>query len=311
MASYTKINFEEAEEILNLYDISGIETLMPMGHGISNSNYRVETKNGNELILKISNDKSYQKLLEEQKILQILSDKGFPYSLCPYLTKAGEPVYQYNDLRGVLYPFVKGSIPKPTEKNIEVQAKALAELHNLNLENQFRPIAELNYSPRNIQSFIDRDDCPETFKEYFNKLIEPEKFDFFIKDRLPHGLIHGDFYFDNCLFNKKDELAAMLDFEQAGWGEYVLDLGISISGSCLKGSKIDLKLLEAYKRGYFSVRSMSEEEMKLIDFSVILGLFSIALWRIYRFNINKIDASKIDNYIELLKIAEQFKNERS
>ena len=62
--------------------------------------------------------------------------------------------------------------------------------------------------------------------------IFPERLQDIPYDDFPVGVIHGDLYFDNSLFDA-GELVTLIDFEQSGRGRHILDLGIAISGSCL------------------------------------------------------------------------------
>jgi homoserine kinase type II len=123
--------------------------------------------------------------------------------------------------------------------------------------------------------------------------------------KFAHGVIHGDLYFDNTLFND-NELTTVLDFEQSGRGLYILDIGISLSGTALKNDEVCDEYVDAYLEGYQKFRKIPQQEINLINKSIILGLFSIAVWRMERFIYKKIDPSKSDNYKELLERAEQF-----
>jgi homoserine kinase type II len=44
---------------------------------------------------------------------------------------------------------------------------------------------------------------------------------------LPIGLIHGDLFIDNVLYDG-DALGALLDFEQASWGRLAYDLAVTV-----------------------------------------------------------------------------------
>ena len=44
---------------------------------------------------------------------------------------------------------------------------------------------------------------------------------------LPTGVIHGDLFVDNVLY-LDDQLAALLDFEQASWGRLAYDLAVTV-----------------------------------------------------------------------------------
>jgi len=130
MASYYPIGIEEAEQILAFYGRSQVLKLTPLSLGISNSNYRVDLVN-EIVLLKISNDKNQLQLSDEQAILLYLNECGYPYSLKPFALLDGKLVYTYGQYFGVLYPFVPGIPPGPSDYTCQEVGRGLAELHSL------------------------------------------------------------------------------------------------------------------------------------------------------------------------------------
>lgn len=85
MGSYTKINIEKAQDIINIYfDNKEISSLSALSLGISNSNYKIVLKSKEEYLLKISNDKDINELNREQKILSHLKKITFPIHFTPF-----------------------------------------------------------------------------------------------------------------------------------------------------------------------------------------------------------------------------------
>jgi homoserine kinase type II len=119
------------------------------------------------------------------------------------------------------------------------------------------------------------------------------------------SVIHGDLYYDNTLFNN-EKLGVILDFEQSGRGEAILDLGISISGTCLEKGMIIAPLVSSYLEGYQSVRPLPKEEKAHLIDAICLGLLSISLWRIKRFKEKNMTPLMAASYKELLYSAQMF-----
>lgn len=308
MATYTKITTQLAQEILELYGIENIKTITPMSSGISNTNYKVEIENSSTIILKISNSKPISEIQQEQDILLYLHQQGFKKCLAPLKTTAGKQVYEHNGLLGVVYPFIEGEIPDLSMDSMYEIGCAIGELHTIPIveECPLRKFDDLGYGFEQIIDYINSEDCLEPFKNFFIDLIDEELLNTYLNNTHPLCVLHGDLYYDNCLVNEDGKILRILDFEQAGLGDPLFDIGISISGSCLNNGEIDPELVESYMDGYKSKRQLSESEEKLLDFAIVMGLFSIALWRIERFNKNKIDSSKVDNYLELLQRAANY-----
>lgn len=246
MASYTQIGPIEAEEILRLYDRKKVLKLTPLSLGISNSNYRVDLED-ESVLLKISNDKNQLQLGEEQAILLYLSQRGYPYSLKPFALKTGELVYTYDRYFGVIYPFVQGIPPGPSDYTCKEVGAALARLHSLDHDNsilqQLRPHESVGFGAREILNYSKSSSCPADYREAFDYFF-PDQLNEFLGINFEKGIIHGDLYYDNTLFNN-NRLSAVLDFEQAGQGEYILDLGISLSGTCLEKGRVITPLVNS------------------------------------------------------------------
>ena len=301
MASYTQISLAEAQEILGLYGREKVKKCTPLSLGISNSNYRVDLE-GEVVLLKISNDKNQKQLSDEQAILIYLKEKNYPYSLRPLPLANGSFIYNYKQYFGVLYPFVEGIPPGPSDYTCQEVGKALAQLHKIKHEphelKKLRGHESVGFGPKEILDYIDSKDCPADFKQCFEKLY-PDRLEGFINANFATGIIHGDLYYDNTLFDH-NKISTVLDFEQAGIGEYILDLGISISGTCLEKGLIITPLVNSYLVGYESLRALTSNEKKFLDQAITLGLLSISLWRIKRFFERDLNPMMKNSYQDLL-----------
>ncbi len=301
MASYTQIGISEAEQILGLYGRNKVQKLTPLSLGISNSNYRVDLPN-ETVLLKISNDKNQLQLGQEQAILLYLNECGYPYSLKPHSLTDGKLVYRFGQYFGVLYPFVPGIPPGPSDYTCQEVGKGLAKLHSIKhdpkkLEN-LRSHEAVGFGANEILAYTKSKNCPEDFVDAFKHFF-PDDLNGFINSPFEKGIIHGDLYYDNTLFDN-NRLSSVLDFEQAGIGEYLLDVGISISGTCLEKGRIISPLVNSYLEGYEQVRPLNSIEKKYLDQSIILGLMSISLWRIKRFKERNLNPLMENSYQDLI-----------
>lgn len=297
MGDYTKLQKSEAQDILNLYGKGELVSFCALSLGISNSNYDVKTSS-RRYLLKVSNDKCHKQLTKEQEVLHHLKVEGYPYSLIPFKTNKGELVYEYSNFSGVLYPFVDGIPPGPSDQTCYGIGKALAKLHQIKAVSTIRPHEEVGFGADEIISFVSSSDCPDDFKESFQNIF-PDNLEDFRSNVWDSGLIHGDLYYDNTLFDN-NKLAYLLDFEQAGLGPFILDIGISMSGTCLEKGRILPELVTSYLQGYESERPLQGNEIEHLTDAIIIGLFSIALWRIKRFKLGKLNPEMADSYKELL-----------
>ena len=312
MAVYTELSFEEIQEIVGYYDLGTLLDYFPLSLGISNSNYQISTKTKQgetKYLLKISNDKGLHQLEKEQIILQTLQKLKFPYSICCLLTKDGKSIYEHDHKIGVVFPFVDGIPPGPSDFTCREIGQGLAALHSLDLNgyvDEIRDQDEVGYGPKQILDFISSPECPKDYRSFFNRIFEDQLKEYLNVD-FKKGIIHGDLYYDNTLFDN-NHLKVILDFEQSGIGQLIFDIGISISGTCLEKGRIIRPLIKSFIHGYESVRPLPLEEREFLNHSIILGLFSIALWRVKRFTLGSLDSNRADSYMELIQRAINYKN---
>ncbi|MEC7274838.1 MAG: phosphotransferase [Bdellovibrionota bacterium] len=306
MGDYTKLQLTEAQAIADMYGIGQIKKLQSLSLGISNSNYKVECDQETYL-LKVSNDKGQEELHGEMNILLYLNRLNFPYSLVPFKTTEGLSVYTYQDKFGVLFPFLDGIPPGPSDFTCEEIGRGLAKLHTLSHDDELKTLRDhecVGFGVHEIYDYAHSSAAPEDFRDLFN-LMFPHKLEWFREQKWERGIIHGDLYYDNTLF-KSEALQTLLDFEQGGRGEYLLDLGISISGTCLEKGRLHPNLIRSYLRGYEELRPLPREEKLHLADTIALGLFSIALWRIKRFKEKDLNPLMAESYRELLLRAEIF-----
>lgn len=312
MGVYSKINLTEINDIMQHYQLGKAVDFEATVKGISNSNFKVKMCSGREVLLKISNDKTVEQLANEQSILKVLEKYKYPYSLHPFETIQGKPIYQHDGLHGVVFPFVDGLPPKISHSMCSQVGGALGKLHSLEIHKEdleiVRPHTMVGYGGISIYEYTLRGSAPKDFVDAFNEIF-PERLQNIPYDVFPVGIIHGDLYYDNSLF-KNGNLETLIDFEQAGRGRYILDLGIAISGSCLNASSdsLDKNLIEAFLTGYQAERQMLAIEKEYLDTAILVGFFSIALWRIKRFYEGNLDATKKYNYRQLLERAYNFQS---
>lgn len=301
MGDYSKLNLTEINEILEDFDLGKCIRFNPQGHGISNSNYQILTESQENHLLKVSNDKDLKQLKDEQEILLALKEAGFAYSLVPKLTKKNSAVFQTPKYHGVIFPFALGEVPQISTDVLKKIAKAIAKLHKVEINNKnIREHTEVGYNLEQIDQFVQSPKCPDDYKEAYQNVFSKDDLKKLKDFKWTRTIIHGDLYFDNTLFTN-GELETILDFEQSGMGEDMLDLGISISGSCLLGSELHAPYIKDFIESYNEERELSNEQRNIIPLAIHLGLFSISLWRIKRFYYGSLDPLKKHSYRELLQ----------
>jgi homoserine kinase type II len=305
MASYTSLTTKEIDEILGLYGLGQAINVRPMLHGISNTNYLITlAADAKEVLLKVSNDKDFNEVESEMRILDHLQSQGFSYCLIPLKLPNGESVYRYGPHHGAIFPKALGEVAKIDAQTCFAMGEVLAKLHLIPTSGaELRIYPSVGHDLEKITNYCTLPQCPPDFKAAFQNLVQQRGWSEFVSyyNSLPPVLIHGDLYYDNVFF-KNNKITVLLDFEQAGIGNPILDLGIAISGSCLKGGQLDDELIRQYVRGYQSVHKHFSLPPTLLPVAVGLGLLSISLWRIERFLERNLSEAKKYSYQKLLQL---------
>ncbi|MFQ3207164.1 MAG: homoserine kinase type II [Glaciecola sp.] len=80
-----------------------------------------------------------------------------------------------------------------------------------------------------------------------------------LSDSLPRGLIHGDLFNDNLVF-ENGKFKAIIDFEEACFYYSVFELGMAIVGTCFSNTSIDFNKVTALVDGYQQIRPLEPIE---------------------------------------------------
>jgi homoserine kinase type II len=104
------------------------------------------------------------------------------------------------------------------------------------------------------------------------------------RDRaLPAGLIHGDLFRDNVLF-QGDAIAALLDFESASFGPFAYDVAVCLLAWCYTdGLRFDCAA--GLLAGYHAERPLSARELEQLEVEGAIACLRFATTRISDFSL--------------------------
>jgi homoserine kinase type II len=103
---------------------------------------------------------------------------------------------------------------------------------------------------------------------------------------LPAGLIHGDLFRDNVLW-QDGELRALLDFESASRGIFAYDIMVCVHAWCY-GDGYQLSHVAALLDGYAKVRALEAREWQLLPALGALAALRFATTRITDFSLRAV-----------------------
>jgi len=215
-------------------------------------------------------------------------------------TVANELVTRWKGRPLMLKDYIHGDVVENLDDAQLVQAgSALAKLHK---------ISPPKYLPAHHDYGI------ETFPRLFDLGINlkyekwlARKYDFLTSKmpvELPRGLIHGDLFFDNVLFDGKD-LAAIIDFEDACHGYLIFDLGMAAVGLCCSSENISLPKVRLLIQGYQNVGALDQTERENLLLFIEYAAIATSSWRFWKFNIDTPLADMSQHYKRMVALAEK------
>jgi homoserine kinase type II len=260
MAVLTAASFAEVRALLLHLGLGELRALTGIPAGSVNSNFALDLEGGKRLFLRIYEEQDEDGARREASLLQDLAAAGVrtPAPLAPIAHLSGKPA--------AVFPWREGGIRcQRTVSTADVRkvGEALARVHaaGTGLREPPRPsrFGEADLLLR--ISRIARAEDPALAAQAAplrEKLVEWSA----RRDAgLPRGLIHGDLFRDNVLWERADqgEIAALLDFESASEGVFAYDLMVTALAWCV-GDTLDAGLVREMIAGYESVRALTAAE---------------------------------------------------
>jgi homoserine kinase type II len=259
MARLTPLSRAEGASIGREHGLE-VSDVVSLEAGSVNSNFRLATTDGGRYFLRIYEEQGAEGAARELALLGALSRAGVATTL-PLARldgglsfHAGKPV--------AVYPWIEGEIlcqKQVTPRHCEEVGRALAALH--------LATPGLGALPRGRFGVVDvmaRLDRVEAAGERFAPVARAirgrlESYRSRRDADLPRGIIHGDLFRDNVLW-QGDSIAALIDFESASEGSFVFDIMVTIEAWCY-GEAFELPLVQAFIQGYHRARPLSPQEL--------------------------------------------------
>ncbi len=254
MALYTEVSLDEARA---LFEGTGVEPVAIEGlvAGSVNSNFRVQAADGGCFFLRVFEEQGAEGAHAELTLLRRLHARAVPVSLPlfdPPRSHRGKPAQAFPWVRGD-HRCQRGVQPA----DVEAVGRALAAVH-LAGSDAVRPS---RFDPEGLRARLDA--IAGADDPALASLASPlgRKLDEILAARsgsAPRGLVHGDLFRDNVLF-EGDRLVALLDFESAADGVLAFDLAVTWLAWCF-GDSFDAGLSRALVRGYEAVRPLTGDD---------------------------------------------------
>ncbi len=285
MSVFTTLTLDEVRTWLRDFDLGEINELRGIAAGITNTNYFVVTENS-RYVLTIFEHNKLEELPYFVDLMAHLSKQGV---LCP------KPIADKN---GLALHVLKG---KPTLMVSCLQGKDVATPNLAQVRQVALVLANMHLAGESFkqESLNQRGQAwfEQTSQKVLPKLNPQEQVllqselayqQALDTSHLPHGVIHGDLFRDNVLFDG-DALGGFIDFYYACNDVLLYDVAIAVNEWCLHHNGADLgniddEKVEVFLSAYQSVRPFSAAESA--SWHALLRRAALRFWlsRLYDFH---------------------------
>jgi homoserine kinase type II len=126
---------------------------------------------------------------------------------------------------------------------------------------------------------------------------------------LPRGLIHGDLFYDNLLFDPLSGMPggfkAIIDFEEACHYHLIFELGMGIVGACVNDITINLDKARALVDGYQQVRPLAQIEKESLQLFARYAAVATSYWRFNKYIIEESSEDRAGHHWQMVQIAKE------
>ena len=291
MAVYTVLEPAEVGAFLLEYGAGELRRFEPIAAGIENTTYRVETATPagvRQYVLTLFERDSSEHVAETEALVLALAARGVP---CPAPLRLPNTEATVGVLRGkaaVVVPWLEGrTVSTATAGHLEALGTVLARLHLAGAELSFsregpQLVSVLCPWARDLAGRV-RNSHPELAQLLCREADEQEKLD---DEGLPSGVIHGDLFLDNVLFDEQHGfpvVRGLLDFHLAGRGPWLFDLAVVLLDAAWLGNGVCGDLTRALLRAYRAERPVEPGEFRWLPAYIRRAALRFLCLRVERF----------------------------
>jgi homoserine kinase type II len=303
MAQITQLKRHEVMRFAERFALPDVLSYSPLEGGASNSSYVITTSEG-RFVLSVCDEKTLNEIVVNNSLLLNLEEHDFPTTRLCRSTDRQYVLTHDSGIPGPRIPvimkhYVEGTVPESL--NHEMTADLGRWIAKLHMIPSTEGLPESHPYGMDFFSHVTEHHPDDAFSHWLGK--QKQKFQEEIPATLQRGLVHGDIFCDNLVYNG-DELSAVLDFQEACKYPYVFDIGMAIVGCCDKDGLTNRSAARILINAYESLRPLSSDEKGCIPIMIEYAATSTAFWRYRQYNIRNPDVTKKEHHTKMVKVAE-------
>jgi len=276
MSVYTELSYDDIDSILAEYMLGALKSYEGIAAGIENSNFFVDTDSG-RYVLTIFERMNAGELPYFMRLMHHLAGEGVA---CPDVMERKDASLLFNiaGKQGCIVSCLPGrTLDVLNNTQLESSGAALANLHLAGAsfdESRENPTG-FAWLQETIAAVLDG--TRERYGADAADLLQDElRFQqSYTWKGLPCGVIHGDLFTDNVLF-EGDTVSGIIDFYYAHDAAYVMDIAISLNAQAVLLEEDDRERMQAFLAGYEQVRTLEQAEKDALP--GLLRLAALRFW---------------------------------
>jgi homoserine kinase type II len=285
---FTVLGDSELSDLAQAFGLGAVRTHRTIAAGTINSNFELTTDSG-RYFLRVNEGKAEVDVAWESRLVAALAAAGV-VTPPPLPAHDGRP---YAPLRGPttkwvsVFPWRAGSHLAPedvTPARATTFGAALADLHRAGLALPAGWRRGSIYDHDHLVTRFDRfariaDPALARAQRLLGEELATASAAAPVRRAAAHGIIHGDLFRDNVLWDG-EQITAILDFEQASGGSLAYDLAVCINDWCWIAGAPRLDLASALIAGYQSVRPLSDTDRAALPYEIRAAAMRFTITRI-------------------------------
>jgi homoserine kinase type II len=304
MAVYTPLDDADARVLARRWALGEVTGFDGIAKGSVNTNYRLEAASGT-FFVRLDETRGRAEMEAEVALLAYLARRGFPTPE-PAKDRDGARVGILKGKPVAVFPWMPGA-DKPAEKyrplELATAGEMLAKLHHAakgygrTLVNRFGRVATAARWSRVRElariAKSDRAEIDEAVASFSREPSPPG----------PSGIVHGDWFADNLLFDG-GRIVAVLDFEAAATDHLTFDVAAAINALCWLPSaptRFKPDRVSALLAGYRKGKGPAPIDERTLVYFLRLTALRFTVTRIQDFRMKKASLRVEKDYRDFLK----------
>ena len=259
MSVFTTLTLDDVQDWLTQFSLGTVQSLKGIAAGITNTNYFVITDQ-DRYVLTIFEKNDFDELPYFVNLMAHLAKHGIPCP-APIVDKQGVALHRLKGKPALMVSCLQGrDIEQPNVKQCEAVASTLAHMHIAGM--RFHQQSH-NQRGQGWRIMTAQQVMPKLSAQQQALLQQELDFQHGLDlTLLPHGVIHGDLFRDNVLFDG-DTLGGFIDFYYACHDVLAYDVAIAANEWCIhENGTFDAVKLQAFLSAYQAVRPFEASEQQ-------------------------------------------------